>query len=544
MGRRNRSSVLSATPSAREKWTRTIGARLAPGPEKLWPYTLAVALLPLIVLWHRDNPLYPPPWYADSWFYLGFFRNLVEFKRTLFLNYYYGSRLPWILPGFLIHSLFSAVAANCVLHLTVHITATLSLFSTLRLTAGVRRAFLAAMVFSVQPWLWAATGWDYPDGGGIAYCLLAMAVLTHGALRPAWKWSLPLAGMALAAMVFLHLFLASLAPLLLLYYIGSAWAWRRTPPLRAAARLLVWGGAGFGLVTAAFCVINYRLDGNPWFYTPSFTQARNMSSNFMYFRPAWVGRQLVPWLWPAVAGSIAAVLLLPSRIRRELAGRNAAALLFSAQLWLALGYMAFLQSRGSTVMGHHPYVSYLLPFAFLAMGISFWPAADSMSSRAYGILCLAAAAVFAAVWFDPLGPLSPVSPAAWNATLAFCACALALALLLRRRAAGTWLALGGFAAYCSLSLAQTSRLEWGNLHGDREQYQRVMQARERIEAIRQGWDIRFWYDKREPAFFEYFALNGTYLEEFKRLGANFPDGCEERIERGTVAVVTSANPDM
>ena len=121
MGSRNRTSVRRATPSARETWIRKIGAKLAPGPAKVWPYTLAVALLPLIVLWHRDNALYPPPWYGDSWFYLGFFRNLVEFKRSLFLDFYYGSRLSWVLPGFLIHSLFPAVAANCVLHLTVHI---------------------------------------------------------------------------------------------------------------------------------------------------------------------------------------------------------------------------------------------------------------------------------------------------------------------------------------------------------------------------------------------------------------------------------------
>ena len=538
MGRRNRSSVLSATPSAREKWTRTIGARLAPGPEKLWPYTLAVALLPLIVLWHRDNPLYPPPWYADSWFYLGFFRNLVEFKRTLFLNYYYGSRLPWILPGFAIHSLFSAVAANCVLHLAVHIVATLSLFSILRLTAGVRRAFLAAMVFSVQPWLWAATGWDYPDGAGIAYCLLAMALLTRSALRPVANGSLFLAGMALAAMAYTHLFLASLTPLALLYYIGSAWAWRRTPPIHAAARLFLWAGAGFGCVTAALCFINYLLDGSVWFYASSISRARDMASNFTFVRSVWTEHQLLPWLWPAVAGCMAALLLLPSRARRELAGRNAAALLFSAQLLLAFAYMAYLQSRGSTVMGHHPYVSYLLPYTFLAIGISFWPAVDSMSLRAYVIVCAAAAAVFAVVWFEPLEILASTSSVARQACLAFCAGALPLALLLRRRLAGTLLAIAGFAVFCSLSLAQTTSL-WILGQGSREQYRRVMDARQRIEEWRRGSPILFWYDKREPGYFDYFALNATYLAEVNRISEGFPSGCPERAARGTVVVALS-----
>jgi len=516
-----------------------MGAKLAPFPAKVWPYTLAVALLPLIVLWHRDNSLYPPPWYGDSWFYLGFFRNLVEFKRSLFFGFYYGSRLSWVLPGFLIHSLFPAVAANCVLHLTVHTVAALSLFSTLRLTAGVRRAFLAAMVFSVQPWLWAATGWDYPDGAGIAYCLLAMALLTRSAQQPVGKWSLLLAGMALAAMAYAHLFLASLTPLLLLYYIGSAWAWRRTAPIHAAARLFLWAGAGFGMVTAALSGINYLLDGNVWFYAPSIAQGRTMASNFTYFRPVWAEHQLVPWLWPAVAGSVAALLLLPSRMRRELAGCNAAALLFSAQLLLAFAYMACLQSLGSAVMGHHPYVSYLLPFTFLAIGISFWPAVETMSLRAYVILCSAAAAVFAAVWFEPLAPLSPAAPIARQAALAFCAGALALALLWRRRMAGTLLAIAGFAAFCFLSLAQTTNLYWVDLHGDREQYRRVMDARQRIEKRRGDSPILFWYDRREPAYFEYCALNATYLSEFSRISEHFPYGCPEHAARGSLVVVGS-----
>src|SRR5690349_1789559 len=159
----------------------------------LWPYVTAVLLLPLIVLWHNTNALYQPLWYADPWFYTGYFRDLVEFKRDLFYGYYYGGRLAWVLPGFLIHSLFSPVVANFILHLTVQSTATLSLFFILRFTAGVRSAFLATLVFSAYPWLWVSTGWDYPAGAGIAYCLLTMALLTRSAAHPG-KWGLFAAG--------------------------------------------------------------------------------------------------------------------------------------------------------------------------------------------------------------------------------------------------------------------------------------------------------------------------------------------------------------
>ena len=59
-------------------------------------YVLAVSLLPLIVLWHQRDALFAPPSMPDAWFYLGYFRNLVEYKRDLFYGLYYGSRLSWI----------------------------------------------------------------------------------------------------------------------------------------------------------------------------------------------------------------------------------------------------------------------------------------------------------------------------------------------------------------------------------------------------------------------------------------------------------------
>ena len=47
-------------------------------------YCVAVLMLPLLVLWRQDNTLFTGYGYLDPWFYLGFFRNLVEFKRNLF----------------------------------------------------------------------------------------------------------------------------------------------------------------------------------------------------------------------------------------------------------------------------------------------------------------------------------------------------------------------------------------------------------------------------------------------------------------------------
>src|ERR1700689_1368714 len=100
--------------------------------ERVLPYAIALLLLPALVLCWRDDPLYSPLWQSDPWFYLGYFRNLVNFKRDLFPGFYYGSRLSWILPGFAVHSFLAPLIANAILHLTAHSIAVLSLFSILR----------------------------------------------------------------------------------------------------------------------------------------------------------------------------------------------------------------------------------------------------------------------------------------------------------------------------------------------------------------------------------------------------------------------------
>jgi hypothetical protein len=493
-------------------------------------YVVAVLLLPLLVLWHRDNVLYSPPWCTDPWFYLGYFKDLADFKRDLFPTFHSGSRYPWILPGYLIHSLFAPVIANCILHLTVHSIAVLSLFSILRVTAGVRGAFLTAMVFSLHPWLWAATGWDYVDGPDIAYCLLALALLTRSARQPVRRGSLLLAGMALAGMLYTNLSWITIAPLLPLSYIVLVRAWHRTPMIRSLPAVCLWSGAGFGIVTVAFCGVNYLLDGSLWFLRSTIVLARSVVANWLWPVSMWQNGGLGPWLWFGAVAGIAAVLLLPSRLRKGAVTHNAAGLLFSAQLLVTVAFMAYQQYRGIAVLGIYSYASHLLPFVFLVIGTSFWPAAEAMSPRAFVLTCCATAVVFGAIWYRAEQPLLPASEAALAGTGA-----LALALVLRRRQTGVLLAMAGFAFLTAGVVTETVQL-----HGTRAEYERVMDTRERIESVRHGGAVWFWYNESDPDIPDYFAVNATYLAEFSRLGTAFPQyGCDVKLETGALVVVSS-----
>src|SRR5271157_603363 len=504
-------------------------------------YLIAVLLLPAIVLWRQDNTLFTGYGYLDPWFYLGFFRNLVEFKRNLFPATYYGSRLSWILPGAAVHGLFPPVAANCVLHLGVHTVATVSLFLTLKWVAGARRAFLAAMLFSVNPWLWSATGWDGVDGAGIAYCLLTVALLTWAALAPGRRWALVGAGMALACLVYSNLYWVTMAWLLPAGYIVLAWAWHRTPLLRAFLALAVWFGAGCAIVTVALGAVNRFLDGHFFFYAPSVLEALHIRGERVGWADSpWLKGAPAPWLLFAPAATVAAVAVLAARWRHWADPGNAAPALFSAQFLCALAWMVYTQMGGNPVLGLYYYASFLLPFTFLLMGVWFWPFIESLSTRAWVLLCAAAATLFGVVWLDGVVLRLAAIPHAALAGIA----ALVLSLPLRRRASGMVLALAACALLLALGVA--SRYAGLDPHALRRQYESTMDARARIESIRGGAGVRFWYHPKDRAAPAATALSSTYLWSYSLLGASLatpdPDAaCGVELTPSTLIAAVSGD---
>ncbi len=487
--------------------------------------------LPLLVLWHRDDMLYTPPWFSDPWFYLGYFRNLVDFKRDLYPDAYFGTRLSWILPGAAAHWLFAPVIANFILHAGVHLVASFSFFAILRRAVSERAAFLATLIFSLHPWLWAATGWDYVNGAGIAYLLLAMASLTRAAEHEGGRRHLAIAGAAIAGMVYVHLFWLPLLPLLLLYYGGLAWARQGALRFRPALAGLAWLSLGFGIVTVALAAANYAIEGSFWFYGRSWSAAMHAPEVFTAAPGIWGPNGLEPWLWfPALALGTAATLL-PPRIRRGKFRQMAPALLFSTQFLLVLLWMGYLQTRGIAMLGFYHYAAYLIPFEFLVTGALFWEAVDQMSGRAYLLTVCATAAGFVAIWFDPA--TAWILPAWQSAAIG--AVLIAAGMASGHRPARTWLLLGGILVWSAYAATQTAPL-----HGNREQYRRIMDEREKVERARNHDRIRFWYDEKEPGSSEYRALCTLYLE--RRLSATFPQqGCAAQVQPGTLIVVPSVN---
>jgi hypothetical protein len=71
-----------------------------------------------------------------------------------------------------------------------------------------------------------------------------------------------------------------------------------------------------------------------------------------------------------------------------------------------------------------------------------------------------------------------------------------------------------------------------------------MRARERIETIRNGGYVRFWYDAHDPDVQDYDALSSTYLWSFSIWGNRFPELPRiVEVPPGTIFVVLSSSRD-
>jgi len=184
-----------------------------------------------IFYWLLSAPALNPPTYLDPWYYTAFFRNF-DYLYATFDMTYYASRLPWIVPGYLVHHLLAPVSAFFVLHVTFALAGALAAYLLLRKFLGRTAALYgyAALLGSLI-W-WDAYSNDYPDGAVLTYLLVgaAFALGSWEARRPLLRMGL--GGFFLAAAVGTNLFAGWLVLTLVVIYVAIVSVrrdfWRRT----------------------------------------------------------------------------------------------------------------------------------------------------------------------------------------------------------------------------------------------------------------------------------------------------------------------------
>ncbi|PZV12604.1 MAG: hypothetical protein DCF22_12120 [Leptolyngbya sp.] len=325
--------------------------------EILLLFLLPILLLLINQVWifNRSN--------VDSWVYFGYFIRLKQYLIA-FPEAYYGTRLSWILPGYLAYSLFSPLVANYILHLGFYSLATLSLYFILKPSVGRRGAFLASASMSSYAFFLLSIGWSYVDGAGITYFLLTVLMLSWAARKQNWVTWMILSGVFFGALIYTNIVWLALSPSLITYYVLTHHPHRRRKNFIGVAAFIV----GILAITLLLGSINYAMVGRFFFFVPSVNMAQAYAGKPNPWRIDW--REWLPsatWLvLPLIVLVGSAITLALSRFKKPF--EQAEVLPFHATFVVTCVIMIFLEVKAIPVLQFTVYASYLIPSMFLAIG--------------------------------------------------------------------------------------------------------------------------------------------------------------------------------
>jgi len=505
------------------------------------PYIYLILILPILVLARNTSYIYTAAGYIDPWVYYGYMKHLVVFKGSLFPQTYYGSRLSWLLPGALIHAVLPPVPATYVLHLAVFFTAVFSLYWLLKEALDRRVAILSAISMALYPYFWAAIGWDYVDGVGIAYYLLTMALI-FAAERPrnhGGRWLLICGGMAWAGLVYSNIVWLIFSPAFLTLYLWFSPVLTIRALIRRTVRFLMWFGLGWLIVTVVLGAINRFLEGTFWFYAPSvFYALSTVGKKNPWKAPDYGWIKTGYWLiLPALACLGALLVCVITSWRTNWRDMR---VFFALNLLYGAAILVYMERSSIPMLQLSFYASYLIPVSILAFGAILFEGISSLSEWRFRWVLAGALFCLLSIWIFITFPVVLVLVLKHPTSLLFAGIGITvIGLLLHRRTAGTILGLAGLTVFCVSSRAVTSPgMDGGDI------FRRISSGMEIAERVRGDRPIRFWFDQNDPYSAEFHALNSCYLWGYTVVTYHFPSLDKASVADNTVVVVPSSKLDV
>jgi hypothetical protein len=483
------------------------------------PHKCTLLLLPILVALANSTWLFTSAERIDPWVYFGYFQHLTEYKSTLFPNLYYGSRLPWLLPGYIAYHLFQPIVANYVLHFAFYYAATFSLYSLLKHATNAGNALLATVLFGTYAPFLESIGWDYVDGAGITYFLLALAAAGCASRAHSRLWLLT-SGMAALAMCYTNLFLMTFVPFVLAFYLFLKIKGMNRTSFGALADLVVWFSLGAILITVILGEINVRLDGHFWFYQPSISYylATHAAPNPWTTR-GWKWILDAYWLGIPAATTLACLVYVFREVMRRGLKFGDARTYFVLQFLAIAGGMVAWQAIGATGLSITFYASYMIPGMFLAIGCLLGDARDQAATHAKWAVIVASTTLFCVISYEATGAWATALNRSTNLRVAAaCAAAgLVFNVLFRR----SW-----YTAAIAVTLLGLYQFGFDSLVG-RSHYKEV-RWRHVVEGARSVWPyeqkhaVSFWYNANESHGMEFNGVNAVYLWGYSYVGTGFP----------------------
>lgn len=337
----------------------------------------------------------------DTWFYFGHFTRLGQYRsvEALIGNNYYQTRLPYLIPGYLVFSIFSESWAKLVLGYLSYAVTTASFYYLVSTNFDRHKAALVTALFATDVFFVRGYGWNYVDIGVIAYFTMGMAAMTWAERSDRGRVTkMTVAGFAFACMLFVHFGAVILAVPALAYL------WYLTPEARTRRGvLLLIGGLVLGAAIAqlVFGTLNKAIWGSRFFFlVEQLAVGRiELKNNPSWESPfallkngPWVTVHFGIWLATVAALIMAAI----GRIRfelREAVWLSSVVLLYAALFAVdAAGWSNFTMREGLRM-------TFFLTVTYFCIPFLVGPIASHIVVR--GVVLLALFALVANLWILP-----------------------------------------------------------------------------------------------------------------------------------------------
>jgi hypothetical protein len=492
-------------------------------------------LLPMLLATGNSSWLFTSTGTIDPWVYFGYFQHLATYKSTLFPNLYYGSRLPWILPGFLAYHWLRPSLANYALHFAFYYAATFSFYSLLRRAAGPRNALIGTILFGTYAHFLSAIGWDYVDGAGITYFLVALAAAANATRAHHRQW-LVVSGVAGLAMCYTNLFLVSFLPFVVCLYPFLKVKGLKWNAVSVFRDVIVWFGAGAVLISFTLGAINYALDGNIWFYSPSVAVFFALTSHPNPWRAqTWAWVRDAYWLGIPAITLVASIAYAFREVMKRRFRFGEFRTFFVLQFIIIACGMAAYQAEGSIVLSVSYYASYLIPSMFLAIGCLLSGAEDERHTFGSWVVIAGSVTMFVVSlhiangeWVQELRAISSAEVVA-----ALAAAGLLCNVVFRRQWYMVIAAVVGLVVY---------QFGYGAIGSASEKYEsnwrHVVEGATAVWPYAQKGRFSFWYNASGPHGLDINAINSVYLWGYTSIGFEFPKlAVPSRLLPGTTIVM-------
>jgi hypothetical protein len=351
-----------------------------------------------VYVWTKP-PLYNPFGTIDPWLYTALWMNFDQIYDA-FPGTYYISRVPWIVPGYVLNGIFDdARTAAVVLHTTYFLSGGILFYVLCRRWLGVVPAAVGYVALIGCQMYFNAHRWDYHEGGVLTYMIAAYA---FSLVRTQSPWlrgaSLALGGFFAAAMVTTRIFdVVYLTGLPLLYFAVTA-GLPRVAWLKQSARDVGAFAVGAAGLLAA-CGLFAKSHGEEFlFFMPQVRVVQATSGGYNQLQvDQWLPS--APYFWVPLFVILFAAAVLAVGPKHERVARR---VLMAATSWLTLTYVGFAlwQFLGDGWLFNLGYYfsSFLVPTLLcLTAAASVLVGAQSLSRRSILIGVLSTVAVLGPV---------------------------------------------------------------------------------------------------------------------------------------------------